>query len=378
MIPLRPSDMPLDMACAGSVHPDEGEQLITFHSDSGSGGPADVGRAAHDIMKHLVKHEEYNFEAICAEHNVKPKEVGFLSYAAMRFVEIIEAEFEVEEWIAEEHLEVKEPFPFRGTPDMFGITKDGTMLIIPDLKTGRVASDYKHQMRSYCHLGFANVPDTVTTVMALIFWARDLELQKWAWTRKDNEAWLADVKKTIFEWDGRYTVGSHCSYCRRSVHCTARAKAMGVGRDLILHKRAANALVGNDLETAWTMVDMIIRTAEDWKSRTKERIIATGPISMGGGKELAVVEKNMRATIYTAQSAAVLKKDYGFSDEDVLACCSLSKTALSDMVGARAEKGQKGVQRKAVVESLKEAGALVPKVGMVTVVRKVEKSNVQS
>lgn len=374
MIPLRPSDMPLDMACAASVHPDEGEQLITFHSDSGSGGPADVGRAAHDIMKHLIRHEEYNFEAICAEHRVKPKEVGFLSYAAMRFVEMVEADFDVEEWMAEGHLETDSPFPFKGTPDIVGIMKDKSSAIIPDLKTGRVASDYEHQMRSYAHLVFSTMPE-VQSVIALIFWARDLELQKWAWTRKDNETWLADVKKTIFEWAGRYTVGSHCGFCRRSVHCTARAKAMGVGRDLILRKETANALVGNDLKTAWTMVDMIIRTAEDWKSRTKERIIASGPISMGDGKELAVVERNTRATIYTVQSAAVLKKDYGFSDEDVLACCSLSKTALSDMVGERAGKGQKGVQRKAVVESLKDAGALVPKVGMVTVVRKVEEKN---
>ena len=343
--------------------------MIAFRS----GDAAGIGKAAHDVQRAAINHEEYNFEEICAKHRVIPKDVRFLRYAAHKFVDLIETDFNVEEWLAEEKLPATELFPSGGTPDIIGI--DGDTAIIPDLKTGRVNSDYEDQMKSYAHLVFEKYPH-VKKVIALIFWARDLELQKWTWTRADIEKWLDEVDRKIFQWDGKkYVVGYHCGFCQRSVNCAARAKAMAVGRDLILSKATANALVGADLKHANTMVDMIIRTAKDWKERTKERIIGTGAIDLGDGTELAVVERNGRPEIYTANAAAVLKKDYGFTDEDVLACCTLTKGEMENLVGDRAAKGQKGNTIKAAVESLKEAGALVPKTNMVTVVRKKEKSN---
>ncbi len=369
MLPLRPSSMPRALACAGSHFPEDGEQVIAFRS----GDAAGIGKAAHDVQRAAISHEEYNFEEICAKHRVIPKDVRFLRYAAHKFVDLVETEFNVEEWLAEEKLPATELFPSGGTPDIIGI--DGDTAIIPDLKTGRVDSDYVDQMKSYAHLVFEKYPH-VKKVIALIFWARDLELQKWTWTRADIGKWLDEVDRRIFQWDGKkYVVGHHCGFCQRSVNCKARAKAMAVGRDLILREASANALVGDDLKKAWMMADMIKRAVGDWKARTKERIVATGPISMGDGKELAVVEQNGKPEIYTAQAAAVLKKDYGFIDEDILACCTLSKGAMEDLIGERSERGQKGSMIKAAIDSLKEAGALVPKTSMVTTVRKMEKKN---
>jgi hypothetical protein len=357
------------MLCAASHFPEPDEQVIAFRS----GDAAGIGKAAHDVQRAAITHEEYNFEEICATHRVIPKDVRFLRYAAHKFVDLIEEDFNVEEWLAEKHLPRTDLFPNGGTPDIIGI--EGDTAIIPDLKTGRVDSDYEDQMKGYAHLVFKAYPE-VKKVIALIFWARDLELQKWQWTRADIEKWLDEVDRRIFQWDGKkYVVGRHCGFCQRSVNCKARAKAMAVGRDLILSKATANALVGADLKNANTMVDMIIRTAKDWKERTKERIIGAGPVDLGDGTELAVVEQNGKPEIYTAQAAAVLKKKYDFTDEDVLACCSLTKGEMENMIGARAERGQKGKTIKAAVESLKEAGALVPKTSMVTVVRKKEKKD---
>ncbi len=375
MITLRPSSMPRHMNCGASAYLDEDEQVIAIHSDGPPGGPADVGNAAHDIMKHQIKHEDYNFDEVCGRYEVDPKQVGFLSYASMRFVEVLETEFDVEEWIAEERLDTKEPFEFGGTPDIVGHILAEHTVIVPDLKTGRVSTEYQHQMRSYAHLIFSTMPE-VKTIIALIFWARDLELQKWTWTRKDDAEWLADVDRTIFKWDGKkYTVGKHCQYCRRSVNCDARGKVMAAGRDLILSKDTADALVKDELKTAWTMAAMIMQTVESWQNRTKERAAAAGGLDFGDGTELVMVEKNTKPEIYTPQAAAILKKDYDFTDEDVLSCCSITKGLIGDLIGERAPKGKKGSSRKEAFAALQKKGAIVPKTCMSVKIRKKEASN---
>jgi hypothetical protein len=361
------------MNCGASAYLDEDDQVISIHSDGPPGGPADVGRAAHDIMKHQIKHEEYNFDEVCGRHEVKPKEVGFLSYASMRFVEVLESEFNVEEWVAEERLDTNEPFEFGGTPDIVGHILAEHTVILPDLKTGRVTTEYQHQMRSYAHLIFSTMPE-VQTIVALIFWARDLELQKWTWTRKDNEKWLADVDRTIMKWDGKkFTVGKHCLYCRRSINCVARNKAMATGRDLILHKETADALVKEELKTAWTMAAMIIQTVESWQNRTEERAATAGGLDFGDGTELVMAEKNTKPVIYTPQTAAILKKDYAFSDEDVLSCCAIAKGPIGDLIGGRAPKGKMGSSRKEAFAALEKAGAIVPKTCMTAKIQKIKK-----
>ena len=375
MIRLRPSSMPCHMNCGASAYLDEDDQVISIHSDGPPGGPSDVGKAAHDIMRYQIKHEEYNFDEVCGRYQVRPKEVGFLSYASMRFVEVLETEFNVEEWIAEETLSTEKPFQFAGTPDIVGHILSEHTVILPDLKTGRVTTEYEHQLRAYAHLVFSTMPE-VETITALIFWARDLELQKWTWTRKDNEKWLADVDRKIFKWDGKkFTVGKHCLYCHRSINCVARNKAMATGRDLILHKETADALVKDDLKTAWTMAAMIIQTVESWQNRTKERSAVAGGLDFGDGTELVMVEKNTKPEIYTVQAAAVLHKDYHFTPEDVLTCCTLSKGSVGDLIGERAPKGQKGSMRKEAFEALQKAGAIVPKTCMTVKIQKKEKKD---
>lgn len=370
LISLRPSNADRAWLCPASLHPAEDEPLIEV---VGEGGPANIGSAAHEAMACIVEDKPFDLDVICAKYHVEKDEVSFLVWAADKYAKMIREQFDVEAWTAEKPMSCHTPFRMSGTADMIGLTLDRKTVINADLKTGRADTSYEHQMRAYAYMAL-NEYKTAESVVSLILWARDLEVQKWEWTREDLENWIAKMQTRVWDWDGvNYAVGSHCTYCRRHASCEARiAEMKSVQALMALHKDPPPVLVGDDLRRAWRATIDIPKLFEAWRDRQKERVIATGSIDLGDGTELAVVERNSAPLIDTEKAVKVLQAGFKFSDSDFFAVCDVKIGGVKDQVAKNAARGEKGKARKEVVEALTKEGALEPRTNMVLTPRKKE------
>lgn len=369
-INLRPSNMDRSFSCPASLYPEKGELLVGVRGSGG--GPGDVGKVTHEVFRATAKGEPYDLAEICGRHSVDPKDVGYLQWAARQFVELLQREFDVPEWAAEEPLKSGghvDHLELQGTPDLWGLLANEKTAVLADLKTGYSGTSCEQQLRAYADLIFSNTPrDEVETVVALVCWARDLEVQKWEWTRAQIDEWVAEVEERIFGWDGKkYTVGSHCAYCRRVSACPARSRELKAAQEMMLseERRGETALVGEDFAKAWSASILIPKVVESWRNRVREQIQATGPVPLGDGKMLTLQERNAKPEIDAAKAATVLKDEFEFTDEELVACYDLRKNDAEEIVMAKAERGSKGKRKKEMSERLKEAGALVPKSSVV-------------
>jgi len=392
---LRPSRMDCAMICPGSHYPEEGEPLIEIVGDDAS----PIGKAGHEYLSQYVKTGEFpDMESIALKYKVTVDQIKFVCFAAREFFDTLVETYDVEAWDSEVGVATDpilpgpefsddDAFALEGTGDVVGITRDKTTGIVADLKTGFVNFPHKHQVKCYAK----GVRDKlrrygieIERVIGLIGWARDREIQVFEWTAGELDDYADEIVKTICEWDGvKYTVGAHCMFCRRHASCKARALELRSGYRLMLvdvedDKHDLDVVSGETFATAWEMSKLIPNVVEQWRARIKERIRTTGPIDMGNGKVLDVVERNIAAEIDTVEAAKVLKAGFAFSDDDVLSVCKIGKKDMEDLIGSRAPRGQKGKAKQAVVEALKEKGALVPRTSPTLTVKDAPKLWIES
>jgi len=355
----RPSSMDRSMSCPGSLYPEPGEALVKFHDE---GGVAAIGSAAHDALSCVMLSQPVDAAAIAAKWKVKQDDLGFLISGCYRFAAMLKDEYDVQEWLIEQRLEMKSPFPMKGRVDIGGVIVDGKTLIVSDYKSGRASTSCEHQIHSYAEMIRQKFPD-VETVIGLVLWARDEEVQVFTWSQDDMIQWTIDVVETIYNWDGvTYAIGEHCTYCQRQFSCPARGKALMATQEMMLDtKPEVTHLVGEDFAKAWAASISIPGMVKRWREMQRQRILASGPIDMGKGKVLALTEKNTAPDTDAFKASKVLKAGYNFTDEDVLACCKLSKADVETTVGDRAPKGKKGAHKKEVIGSLVQYGAIIPK-----------------
>lgn len=378
----RPSSMDRALICAASLYPSEGEPLIETVGDDA----APIGQAAHEVFKAIAMDEDYNLEELALKHGIKTSDLDYLKYTAYKSMEVLNEQFDVEKWVAEERqisLSVKGlDIQLEGTPDLSGVTKDGTTLVVVDYKTGRSTASHKNQIMSYGYILLnreapnMSTPENVAQaikgqriekVIGVIAWARDLEFQVWNWTREELDVWAREANEIIYGWDGvSYTVGEHCTFCRRATACDARLRELKYGYDL-LTTGTELGLTPELLNRAYEASKSLPKLIEDWRQRLKEQIKATGDFDMGDGKVLTLKERNGASVIDTKKATEVLN-DFDFSLDNFLGCCKVSKSAIETVVGDRADKGMKGRDKKAVIEALKEAGALTQPINHVLAV----------
>ncbi len=371
LIKIRPSRADLLDACIASHHPDKDEPLI---DNTDYEEPANIGKAAHDIFAMEIEGKTWEIVAVCAKWNVKEEDLKHLAWTASQYSQELPKMFpDVPQWESEKPLSHHTPFALRGTTDVIGVSQDQKTVVTADLKTERLEMEHICQMKSYGHMSMNAFPKA-EKVTALIFWARDLEIQKWTWTREELMKWAEDLRERAWNWNGvDYTVGTHCIYCRRQYNCAARQAQLRSAYTLMTREEMPMDMTGEKMAVAWRAHTEIKNIMDSWHTRIKERVLATGPIDLGEGKTLCVKERNTAPDIDTEKAIKVLNAGFGFEDKEFYACCRVLGKAVEDTVAAKAPQGKKGAARKEVVNALIEHGALTPKTTMVLSVSKAEK-----
>lgn len=233
-----------------------------------------------------------------------------------------------------------------------------------DFKTGCKNTDYTAQLKGYAFLALQKYPHA-DSAYACIIWIRSQEVEGWEWSRADLQQWYIDLAERLK--DDRYSPGSHCGYCGRSLTCPAHAAQL---------RRAVNALVvsddaGEDLVspnlTGTEYAALIERCklveslCDDVRVAVKARVAAAGGrMPTGDGRELVITQQQRQSITFEAGWDVLAAE--GLCTLEVREAVTIPKAVVERAAMARAPRGQKTEAAKAIMAKLAEAGAVETKV----------------
>lgn len=243
---------------------------------------------------------------------------------------------------------------------------DGEVRII-DFKSGRVERDHFHQMAGYAYLACRRTGYELASATLVNLRTKTTETFKW--TIEELEKWFSSVVLgQIARYRDRYSPGAHCEFCpirhscegRKAIVRSALEELTGVPAskaDVLLgelNNPAQRGIVGGEVASLFERLGMIEQAIEGFRQHVKENVKQLGPLDVGGGRVLKIIESN-RDKLDPVKSWPVVCEV--LTEAEIAPAITLSKTKILDAVGAKVEKG-KGKAKEAMMEQLKAAGAV--------------------
>lgn len=326
---IRASDLPLAFKCPGSVRKTKTPAKEHYVE-------ADLGSAVHEAGRPLVEGQGIDFPGltqIAIRYGVEEKQLRIM-VALM-----IQLWGKVRDYFPEAVTEVAVSYEIlpgvwlTGHIDIISITE--FLARVGDWKTGRVDSDYLHQMSAYAVLVFLTEPHIKEVAFALL-WVRDREVEWQRYTRADGQAWLDRLKEQVIDWNGTYKPGPHCIHCRRSHDCAA-ANALA--------RRDARAILDTEGEVDLTALApdqqialyRVAKAVEGYATRIlktfRTQVEVRGDI-VGSEDRMTLIDEDRRHA--NVAKVLPLLKDQGFTLEDVHDVMELSLGDIEKKIAAKA------------------------------------------
>lgn len=357
----RCSQLPTIWVCPESGNPQPGEIVLNLSSD-----PAECGNVAHRWMAGYVKGVELDQVQLANEHGVDADELRMLCAQGVKAWKELRAKAGIDHALGEVE------FAGSATLGDSGITIRGTLdylqpverrALIVDYKSGRVDSDFTHQMSGYGRLAVEEYGDEIDGVTIIVVWLRSGE---WDITHMDVaqiRSWEEEFIRRARNGRGNFNPGSHCEYCPRSAACP--------GRREMVRATIADLTVKGVPEIAWTpetrnemgpaigemygRMKMVEGIAEQFRAAVKADVIEHGPLPIGGGRQLAISEVNKRKLSPTFARPVLAK---WLTPEEIDAETTISASGVEAAAVAKAPKGQGAATKRAMAAALEEAGAI--------------------
>lgn len=337
---IRASEADVVLRCAAaSVKP---EHEIDLESPQ-----AALGAEVHLILEDWVNR---HFEG---EPEGPPNEAGDLAAAAVPIIQHIKAieplgsaraEFRIEDELC------------RGIMDVLNIIGGGITII--DWKTGRQsdANDYVGQMAAYASLAENawGIPSS-GYIYTAIAWLRTGNITE----RRFELQHIEDFRKRLKYQLGhpeRFSPGDHCTWCRHRVECYPREQYFRASCAAIAEVKAP--LTPQAIADLWDKSRAVKQALAQYE-KAVDAILVDGPIEFPDGRTLKAIQRTRKEI--NAKAAWRIMQQHGLSQDDINAVLSVSKTALLDKVGAKAERGKKGAAKKGIMADLEDAGAIEDK-----------------
>lgn len=352
---IRASFMPIAEKCAGALHgTGEGVQVKTDAGVAAAGG-----NAIHKVCELIVRTggRPEDLSSFIEQYACDPDHLGVATWYAHRFWQehggnFPHAQTEVESKATLGNYEITGHVDVRS---LISAT-EGEVL---DWKGGyRTDTDVEPQMRSYAYL-LAHEYD-LHKVRATVVWLMDQTFQRWEWTLGDMVNWATKLSEHLHTWEERgrpYVTGEHCRYCPQFLSCPAqKALLRTVGTDLVgMGARDSTDIQPAEVGRIYTAVQGIERLCERFRQLARDAVARQGPIPMEDGMQLALVTTQIEE-IKPREAWPTLRK---FLEEEELAeCIKVGKGKLLDAVARKADRGQKGKLRVALMEELATVNAI--------------------
>lgn len=367
---LRPSALPLAWTCAQSLLGEDDALAI----ESGDTGPADLGSAAHVLLRYVDgRPGAPEIADVAKRYGVDPEDLEILVATGRKVYRNHLAwrsgpEADVERPLAHTEQLGRPIGPYtqvtiEGTADR--VVVNGAAASIDDWKTGRVDRDHSKQMLGYAMLVAANHPEVEAVSVAVVY----LRLGWYdvrTMSRGDvREAWL-ELLQRIRDGVGIYRPGSHCDHCPRR-HACPGAKQYGENslavvdadgpRDAVRDLSPENAdELGPAVVNLYRRARSIKILADDVLSQIRAKA-AELDIPDGEGRVLRLQELNKRACD-VRRAWPVLTEQ--FTEDELIGATKVSLSQLETALRAKSARGEKKAAVEAFRAELDAAGAVQP------------------
>jgi hypothetical protein len=253
----------------------------------------------------------------------------------------------------------------RGHADVFH--RDDSTMTILDWKTNRVRRDYRSQVLGYAtaaadQFGF---PESGEIQVAIV-WLRFFEFEVITVTQDDIERLHHEIDAAKLNIGKRYAPGDPCDYCSRQLVCDARHEYLASATSALMPINTVEILP-EVLPTLYTKAKLL-RKALSAYDKALKMALKSGPLPDGEGNLLELDELK-RDKLIPREAWSVLVQQ-GFSEDEMAQCISMSKTKVLEVVSGKVKRGQKGTAKTAMINTLREFGAVTQTVSETVRVKK--------
>jgi len=362
---IRCSALPRIMACGPSAIAPE------VKVDT-SGPEAAMGRAVHELLATVVKDEldaPPEFGDVLQRHGLSDDdadELRMLAWSGVNIWKKLRESFEIVA-VEGEFVGSVAGLELTGSADVIGCTEEdgerGTVVF--DWKSGRIDSGYLDQLKGYLKLGWIKETEKAK---AVVIWLRESRVEIVDVTPASMVKWEEELQVSLGSTD--FNVTEHCGYCPRRLECPARNQIVRSVISDLSAEESIGELVPAQLAQLYPRVSLLEKTIKAYKKALKAAV-EEGPLSIGDGRVLTV-EPNRRESILFEQGVDALESHLGLSADEMRSALedsiTVNKKAVAELAAERAQKGMKGKARAAVIEVLRECGAIkVTEFGKLTV-----------
>lgn len=340
---LRCSSLPMAMRCPGSVHNDGGV-LVDDWNDAAEDGT--------DIHRLLATHPDGDApKELVAELS---EEARILYYTgAKMWREHISAW--MPDSVAEVAFEDDGSLALTGHIDRLSLRLAEKTAVVLDWKTGRKDSDYKAQGFGYALLVLAKYPE-LQSVTVHFAWIRTQELESYTVDRERANAWQQELCD-IYEWDGVFHPGDHCTHCRRHATCPAlhamnkQSLALVTGQTVDLA-----SMPSPEIATLYRRLLPLAKQIESLQEAIKAEGKARGGIDDGAGRVLHYKENKGPREVDALKAWPALTER--LTDEELAPCLKVRIGDVEAAIATKAGKGKGAAAKRDLEEALKAVGAI--------------------
>lgn len=345
---IRCSSLPLAMRCPGAVHSDGGVLIDDWN---------DAAETGTDVHRLLATHPEGDAPKELISELSDEARILYYTGAKM-WREHISA------WMPNAQTEVAfdddVANALTGHIDVLSLRmSEHNTAVVLDWKTGRKDSEYKAQGFGYALLVLAKYPE-IESVTVHFAWIRTQELESYTVTRERANAWQEELC-ALYEWDGVFHPGDHCTHCRRHATCPALHAMNKESLALITGQTVDLASMPSpDLAALYRRLLPLASQIESLKEAIKAEGKARGGIDDGAGRVLHYKETKGPREVDALKAWDALTAR--LTDQELAPCLKVRIGEVENAVAEKARKTEgprKGAAAiRALNEALEKAGAI--------------------
>jgi hypothetical protein len=246
--------------------------------------------------------------------------------------------------------------------DVAALERDGDSLVrcaVLDLKLGYREDEHTGQLLSYaCLLRQRHGMPSTGYILGVELWARLGVYAVHKFTEEVLGAHLVALGRQVSRRGSQWGPSDRaCLYCPRRLSCPAfddyvRSAFVGLA-----------PLDGNRFPASREMMARFydgVKAAERTIARAKGLIrafAAEAPIDLGNGRRLVIVENELDE-IVASKALPILRDEFEFSDDDVDAAVSVTKSGLERVAKQRTAHGKAAAYERRILGRLREADAI--------------------
>lgn len=225
-----------------------------------------------------------------------------------------------------------------------------------DYKTGRLRSNYYHQMAGYA-LGIwtaASKPSKYQIYCAIIF-LEDNEIVNYTFTVKDLKRWVKQLDDKA--QNVKYTTNTECYNCDLSNSCPAFYLIKQEAHHVLgIHVASIRELDKEERALAVQQIRILEKDVKFVKAQLRRDVEHHGPILIGDNKEYAL--RDSKHPVIIMDTAFSILLEY-IPQEYLMRSLSANINALEELAFSMASKGQGTKTRHELRERLEREGGLV-------------------